>query len=142
MDWLSDRSSDELDGRGPVKAVYYDNGANYYKNIVGVLISLVVVLALNIFLCFLMLISPCNFLNKLGKKIKIRFSLTLSDVIESIVLPGVLYYTFQSSYTIMRPIFTWAYLFQFVVLVSIMLCPFLLLSTQINKLKKAHGVDR
>ena len=52
-------SSDEMDNKGPHKVVYYENGANFYKNIIAAIFTFAVMLFLN-FLIFLALrFCPC-----------------------------------------------------------------------------------
>ena len=48
-----------MDNKGPYKVVYYENGANFYKNIIAAIFTFAVMLFLN-FLIFLMLrYCPC-----------------------------------------------------------------------------------
>ena len=63
---MRNASDSDLDVRGPLKAVYYENGANYYKNIVEVIFSLFIILAINVILFLLLRIIPCDMLSNLG----------------------------------------------------------------------------
>ena len=66
FDSISGLSSDELDAKGPVKAIFYDNGANYYKNMAPVVISFCAILLINLLIMKLFRCMPCRIVALLG----------------------------------------------------------------------------
>ena len=48
-----------MDNKGPYKVVYYENGANFYKNIIAAIFTFVVMLFLNFLLFLIFRFCPC-----------------------------------------------------------------------------------
>ena len=52
-------SSDEMDNKGPYKIVYYEHGANFYKNIIPAMFTFSIILIFNFILFLIFKAFPC-----------------------------------------------------------------------------------
>ena len=57
---MQNMSTSEFNTKGPIKAVYYEYGVNFYKNIIPVVISFALVLLINFILFFVFRLIPCK----------------------------------------------------------------------------------
>jgi hypothetical protein len=71
----------DLDCMGPSRLLYYENGLNYYKNIITALISVFALLAINLFIYLVLKLMPFKLTKRLAKKIAIRRLITIHDTI-------------------------------------------------------------
>lgn len=55
-----------LDNKGDPKIVYYENGSNFFKNMIQVLIPLILVLLLNLIVFIITKAIPCEITKKLS----------------------------------------------------------------------------
>jgi len=117
-------SVNNVDIYGGPKMLYYDNGANFYKNIIWTLISLMSVLFINLALYFIFSIIPCKLINKLATKIKVRKLITLHDNIEQLSLPIIFFSIAQFSNIIIIPELIWVYGLTFLVAFIPLFTPF------------------
>jgi hypothetical protein len=74
-------SGSDLDCIGAPKIVFYENGINFYKNMVTVIVSTLMIIIINLIIYLVLRILPINFTRKLSQKLKIRWPITLSDLI-------------------------------------------------------------
>ena len=71
----------DLDCRGPTKLLYYENGLNFYKNIIPAFISVAALLIINFIIYLILKLIPLKITRKLAKKIEIRKFITVHDTI-------------------------------------------------------------
>lgn len=71
----------DLDNKGPPKVVYYENGANFYKNMTQVLISVFLILIINFLIYLIARLLPFEITKKLSDKLKVRLIITISDMV-------------------------------------------------------------
>jgi hypothetical protein len=57
---LQSLSTTEFNTKGPMKSIYYEYGANFYKNIIPVVVSFGTVLLINFVLLFVLRLIPCK----------------------------------------------------------------------------------
>lgn len=125
---LRELSGADLDSKGNYKIVYYENGANFYKNIVAVLFSTLIVMVVNLLIWGLFRILPCSLTKSLAEKIKIRWVITLSEMLETLVIPISLFFVFQIAYTVPTTIYIWVYALGYLLFLFILTFPFITLS--------------
>lgn len=73
-------SGSEMDAKGPIKAVYYQGTINFYKNIISVLLSLFIMIAINLLVFLIARSLPFQAAQRFSRKMKIRFNITVSDL--------------------------------------------------------------
>ena len=69
---------DDMACKGHYKVVYYESGANFYKNIVAIIISFFAIALLNVVVVLILFIIPCQITRDLGRRLKDRWYVTLS----------------------------------------------------------------
>lgn len=79
--YLETLSTSYFDTKGPIKNIYYDQGANFYKNIIPVLLSFGIVIGLNFSLFFIFRVIPFKFSWNLSEKLRVRRIITFSDML-------------------------------------------------------------
>lgn len=113
-----------MDNKGPSKAIYYEFGCNFYKNVIASVFTVFIILLLNVAVYFLLSWMPCELLKKGAKKIKLRWIITLSDLTETLVLPISLFGLFQMQYVTFLPQFIWIYILMVIFCGIIITFPF------------------
>jgi hypothetical protein len=76
--FFKNMSTSELDCKGHYKVVLFENGANFYKNIVPMIVSFFSIGLLNTVIVLLLYLIPTNWTRKIGKRLKNRWYVTLS----------------------------------------------------------------
>lgn len=130
-----------LDCKGHSKIVYYESGVNFYKNIVPVLFSFGVVVAINLLLWALLKLLPCSIPRLLAQKIRIRWVITLSEMLETLVIPASLFFMFLLAYTIPSGAYFWVYLLGYLLCLFLLLFPFVTLSLVVLGRDKLSEVE-
>lgn len=74
-------SGSSLDCKGEFKIVYYENGANFYKNMVSVIVSTLIILSTNFIIFLFLKALPFKFTTGLSQKIKLRWPISLSELV-------------------------------------------------------------
>ncbi len=67
-----------MDCKGNPKIVYYENGANFFKNMVAIIVSFIIVVGVNIVVFIMLRILPFQKTKSISEKIRIRWVITLS----------------------------------------------------------------
>ena len=107
-----------------------------------IFLSFFIIMIINFLIFFITRSLPCRSFKRFSEKLRVRFPITVSDMIESMILPAILYAFFQNSYQILSPKFTWIYFLQTAITVAIIVCPFLMLAYFLNKYKKLKKKER
>lgn len=130
---------DDLDNLGPPKLMYYENGLNFYKNIITAFISVFSLLVINYIIYLILRYIPLKITRKLAKKISIRKFITIHDSLEQLELPCMYYAFEQIQITLLRPKLMWIYGLAIFVSIIIVIFPFLIVlyiySNRDNKAK-------
>lgn len=71
----------DLDNLGPAKLMYYENGLNFYKNIIAAIFSCTAMLLLNFFIYTTCRLLPFRPTRRLARKIAIRRIVTVHDTL-------------------------------------------------------------
>ena len=97
---IKNLSENDMDVKGPTKAIFYDSGANYFKNMVPIITSFLSIIAINFCLYWILKFLPFRLTKRLSLKLKVRFPIIVSDMIEMMVLPAIFYGIVQRNYPV------------------------------------------
>jgi hypothetical protein len=139
-DVIAQLCSNDLDNHGPIKVVYYESGANFYKNMVQVMISVLLILIANAIIYGLVRVIPCRVTYKLSVKIKTRAIITLNDLVESMAIPTSLFAIVQLSYVTWSPTYIWIYVMSYLFVIPLLLFPFGIV-IYVNGRMRAEGIS-
>lgn len=98
--YMQNLASNRIDLKGSGKIVYYESGVNFYKNTIPIILSFLSIIVINFFIFFLLRIMPCSLCQNLANKIRLRWIITLSDMVESLILPIIFFSLHQSTYVL------------------------------------------
>ncbi len=92
------------------------------------LVSFCMVLAINFTLCLLLRIIPCHLFWRLSEKLRLRKLITFSDLLQSMILPIIVYGNFQLLRVHYRMDILWIYLFTTVLFFAVLFIPFFIIT--------------
>lgn len=131
----------DLDNKGDPKIVFYENGSNFFKNMIQVIIPLVVVLIINLLIFLITKTIPCQITKQFSQKMKIRFIISFSDLLESIIIPTSLFAMFQLAYITWQPRYVWIYAFMYIIVMLLFLFPFYTVTHVATKMRRADQLQ-
>ena len=130
----------DLDQFGSPQLIYYEQGVNYFKNMITGFISLVVMLTINYLIYTLLRLIPWRLTRLLAKKINKRKIITIHDSFDQLVFPVFFYSITNFEYFLLHPYLYWIYAFAAICgFLSITAPFFVVLYVYMNR-KKEHKI--
>jgi len=132
---LESFSVNDLDLKGEPKIIYYESGINFYKNMIEASISVVIILLINVVVWILLRIIPLGVSQRLAEKIRMKWLINLSEIVESLVIPFVFFGVSQVLFILLYDVLWWVYVLCCCFLFVLLLFPFMMLiySSKIRK---------
>ena len=126
-DYFRQFSPSEGDIKGPPKAIYYEYGTSFYKNMVPILISVAIIIFANLFVFFSIRFIPIKLFWRFSEKLRIRKLITLSDLMETVVLPVTVFSQFQFTRMLYQGSYVGVYLLMFSINLFVLVLPFIII---------------
>jgi uncharacterized membrane protein len=90
--------------------------------------SLFIAILINTCLFTLLKIAPCRLLKDLSEKMKARKLITFLDLIDTIILPTIVFFQFQMSYIDLSLRYFWIYSLMAIMVFSVISMPFVIIT--------------